>query len=252
VRRGRKAVEEEEEREEEEKEARCEGAADEVTEEEEARFASARLRMVERLRKQRIADERVLDAMLRVKRHLFVPPHLRSYAYEDCPLHIGEGQTISAPHMVAIMCHLLDLRKGEKVLEVGAGSGYHAAVLAELVGEEGHVFTIERIRSLVDFASQNLKKAGYGHRVSVFFGNGSLGLPKFAPFDKICVTCASPDVPPPLVEQLKEGGKMVIPLGSVLQDLYLIEKTRSGGIRKERKCAVSFVPLIGKYGFRER
>ena len=104
-------MEEEDEREGEEEE-RCEGASDEITEEEEARFASARLRMVERLRRQRIADERVLEAMLRVKRHLFVPPHLRSYAYEDCPLHIGEGQTISAPHMVAIMCHLLDLRKG--------------------------------------------------------------------------------------------------------------------------------------------
>ena len=111
-------MEEEDEREEEEEEERCERAADEVTEEEEARFASARLRMVERLRRQGIADERVLDAMLRVKRHLFVPPHLRSYAYKDCPLHIGEGQTISAPHMVAIMCHLLDLRKGEKVLAV--------------------------------------------------------------------------------------------------------------------------------------
>ncbi len=217
-------------------------------EEEERRFEEARRRMVDLLRNQGVADERVLEAMMRVKRHLFVPQHLRDHAYDDYPLYIGEGQTISAPHMVAMMCHYLDLRRGHKVLEIGAGSGYHAAVIAEIVGKEGHVYSVERIRSLVDLARKNLRMAGYDN-VTVVFGNGSLGLPEHAPYDRICVTCAAPDVPPPLIEQLKKGGKIVIPIGGISQDLYLIEK--KNGVRKVWKCAVSFVPLIGKYGFRD-
>jgi protein-L-isoaspartate(D-aspartate) O-methyltransferase len=215
--------------------------------EEERGYEEERRRMVELLRTYGVS-EKVLEAMMHVKRHLFVPHHLRDQAYGDYPLPIGEGQTISAPHMVAMMCDYLELRKEEKVLEIGAGSGYHAAVIAEIIGEEGHVYAIERIKWLVEFSRGNLKKAGYKH-VAVMLGDGTLGLPEHAPYDKISVTCAAPDVPPPLLEQLKVGGKMVIPIGRYMQELYLVEKRN--GVEKERKCDVVFVPLIGRYGFRQ-
>ncbi len=211
------------------------------------RGAEERTRMVEYLRQQGVHEE-VLEAMLRVKRHLFVPPERSDQAYGDYPLPIGEGQTISAPHMVAMMCDYLDLKKGDKVLEVGAGSGYHAAVIAELIGEEGHLYTVERIPWLVEFSMKNMKRAGYKN-VTVTHGDGTLGLPEHAPYDKISVTCAAPDVPPPLIEQLKTGGKMVIPLGGYTQKLYLLEK--KNGIERNKKCDVVFVPLIGRYGFRD-
>jgi protein-L-isoaspartate(D-aspartate) O-methyltransferase len=209
-------------------------------------YEKAGRRMVELLRRQGVSEV-VLGAMMHVKRHLFVPPNLSDQAYNDYPLPIGEGQTISAPHMVAMMCDYLDLRKGDKVLEVGAGSGYHAAVIAEIIGEAGHVYTIERIEWLVDFSVSNLKRAGYKN-VTVSLGDGTLGLPEHAPYDKIDVTCAAPDVPPPLLEQLKTNGEMVIPIGRYLQELYLVRKRN--GIEKEKKCDVTFVPLIGRYGFR--
>jgi protein-L-isoaspartate(D-aspartate) O-methyltransferase len=215
--------------------------------EEERGYEEERRRMVELLRTYGVS-EKVLEAMMRVKRHLFVPQHLRDQAYGDYPLPIGEGQTISAPHMVAMMCDYLELKKGEKVLEIGAGSGYHAAVIAEIIGEEGHVYAIERIKWLVEFSRENLKRAEYKH-VTVMLGDGTLGLPEHAPYDKISVTCAAPDVPPPLLEQLKVGGKMVIPIGRYMQELYLVEKRN--GVEKERKCDVVFVPLIGRYGFRQ-
>ena len=215
--------------------------------EEERGYEEERRRMVELLRTYGVS-EKVLEAMMRVKRHLFVPQHLRDQAYGDYPLPIGEGQTISAPHMVAMMCDYLELKKGEKVLEIGAGSGYHAAVIAEIIGEEGHVYAIERIKWLVEFSRGNLKRAEYKH-VTVMLGDGTLGLPEHAPYDKISVTCAAPDVPPPLLEQLKVGGKMVIPIGRYMQELYLVEKRN--GVEKERKCDVVFVPLIGRYGFRQ-
>ncbi|MEA3487680.1 MAG: protein-L-isoaspartate O-methyltransferase [Euryarchaeota archaeon] len=211
------------------------------------RGAEERTRMVEYLRQQGV-HEMVLEAMLRVKRHLFVPPERSDQAYGDYPLPIGEGQTISAPHMVAMMCDYLDLKKGDKVLEVGAGSGYHAAVIAELIGEEGHLYTVERIPWLVEFSMKNMERAGYKN-VTVTHGDGTLGLPEHAPYDKISVTCAAPDVPPPLIEQLKTGGKMVIPLGGYTQKLYLLEK--KNGIERNKKCDVVFVPLIGKYGFKD-
>ncbi len=211
------------------------------------RGAEERTRMVEYLRQQGV-HEAVLEAMLRVKRHLFVPPERSDQAYGDYPLPIGEGQTISAPHMVAMMCDYLDLKKGDKVLEVGAGSGYHAAVIAELIGVEGHLYTVERIPWLVEFSMKNMKRAGYKN-VTVTHGDGTLGLPEHAPYDKISVTCAAPEVPPPLIEQLKTGGKMVIPLGGYTQKLYLLEK--KNGIETNRKCDVVFVPLIGRYGFRD-
>lgn len=202
--------------------------------------------MVDLLRRRGISTE-VLEAMNRVKRHLFVPPELRDQAYGDYPLPIGGGQTISAPHMVAMMCDYLKLERGDKVLEIGAGSGYHAAVIAELIGTEGRVYTVERLPLLVDFSTRNLRDAGCKN-VVVVSGDGTLGLPEHAPFDKICVTCAAPSVPPPLLEQLKIGGKMVIPIGRYIQELYLVEK--KNGIEKQSKCEVAFVPLIGRFGFR--
>jgi len=203
--------------------------------------------MVALLRRRGISTE-VLEAMNRVKRHLFVPPELRDQAYGDYPLPIGGGQTISAPHMVAMMCDYLKLERGDKVLEIGAGSGYHAAVIAELIGAEGRVYTVERLALLVDFSMRNLREAGYKN-VVVVSGDGTLGLPEYAPFNKICVTCAAPAVPPPLLEQLETGGRMVIPIGRYIQELYLVEK--KNGIEKQSKCEVVFVPLIGRFGFKE-
>jgi len=210
-------------------------------------YREERERMVALLRRRGISTE-VLEAMNRVKRHLFVPPELRDQAYGDYPLPIGGGQTISAPHMVAMMCDYLKLERGDKVLEIGAGSGYHAAVIAELIGAEGRVYTVERLALLVDFSMRNLREAGYKN-VVVVSGDGTLGLPEYAPFNKICVTCAAPAVPPPLLEQLETGGRMVIPIGRYLQELYLVEK--KNGIVKQSKCEVVFVPLIGRFGFKE-
>lgn len=214
--------------------------------EEEREYEEERRRMVDILRRQGVSES-VLEAMMHVKRHLFVPSHLSDQAYTDYPLPIGEGQTISAPHMVAMMCDYLALKKGEKVLEIGAGSGYHAAVIAELIGEKGHVYSVERIKWLVKYSRENLKRAGYT-QVTVTSGDGTLGLPEHAPYDKISVTCAAPDVPPPLLEQLKVDGKMIIPIGRYMQELYLVNKRN--GIERERKCDVLFVPLVGRYGFR--
>jgi len=192
----------------------------------------------------------VLDAMLRVPRHHFVPPAMQQEAYIDSPLPIGHNQTISAPHMVAIMCDLLDLHEGQKVLEIGTGSGYNAAVMAELIGTTGHVYTVERIGALVDFAKTNLTNAGYTN-VTVIHEDGSAGYSGCSAYDRISVTCAAPDVPGPLIDQLKPGGLLVIPVGDYLQQLYLVRKDADGTIKREVKGGVVFVPLIGKYGFKD-
>ena len=200
--------------------------------------------LIEELRFHGIS-ERVLDAIRRIPRHLFVPESERKNAYADYPLPIGWGQTISAPHMVAIMCDLLDIRDGMKVLDVGAGSGYHAAVMGVLAGS-GHVYAVEVIEGLALFARDNLKKAGIAN-VTVTVGDGSLGLPGFAPYDRINVACAAPEIPDTMTSQLKTGGKLIIPVGRYLQELYLVTKT--DGLKKEAKGGVVFVPLIGKKGF---
>jgi len=187
----------------------------------------------------------VLDAMRRVPRHLFVPEREQKNAYVDNPLSIGWGQTISAPHMVAIMCDLLDIQDGMKVLEIGAGSGYHAAVMGVLAGS-GHVYAVEVIEGLAQFARENLKKAGISN-VTVIVEDGSLGLLRFAPYDCISVACAAPDIPETLTEQLKPEGKLVIPVGKHIQELYLV--TKINGLKKEAKGGVVFVPLVGKKGF---
>ena len=208
-------------------------------------FSRKRARLMKGLEYHGI-DSRVLEAMNRVPRHIFVLDSQKEYAYQDTPLTIGAGQTISAPHMVAIMCNLLDLREGMSVLEIGTGSGYHVAVIAELVGKTGHVYTVERIEQLAHFARDNLKKTGYTN-VTVIIEDGSLGLPEYAPYDRISVAAAAPEVPQTLIDQLKEGGKMVIPVGSFLQELYLV--TKNIEVTMVKKGGVSFVPLKGKHGF---
>jgi len=189
---------------------------------------------------------RVILAMNRVPRELFVPERLRSRAYDDIPLPIGYEQTISAPHMVAIMCDLLELQERMSVLEVGGGSGYHAAVMADLVGAEGHIFSVERHPELVAAARKSLNQAGINN-VTMIEGDGSMGLLKRAPFDRISVAATAPRIPEPLKQQLKLGGKMVIPVGTAFQELVLV--TRKNGFAAEEKMGVSFVPLIGKEGF---
>jgi len=192
--------------------------------------------------------ETVIKAMARVPRELFVPDHLRPRAYEDIPLPIGYNQTISAPHMVAIMCDFLDLGEGMMVLEVGGGCGYHAAVMADLVGVQGHVYSVERIPELVVQARKNLIAASI-ENVTMIEGDGSIGLPLHAPYDRISVAATAPNIPEPLMQQLKPGGKMVLPVGIGFQELVLV--TRKNGFVTEEKMGVAFVPLIGEYGFKD-
>ena len=210
------------------------------------RFARERERMVEeQLVGRGVSDPRVLAAMRRVPRHLFVEEALRERAYGDHPLPIGDGQTISQPFIVGRMTELLALGVGEKVLEVGTGSGYQAAVLAELAGR---VCTIERISKLAARARQVLEALGY-QNVWVRVANGTLGWPDEAPFDRILVAAGGPSVPPPLFEQLAEGGRMVMPVGEVAgQVLKVIEKTH-GEMRTTEHAACVFVKLVGKYAW---
>lgn len=207
-------------------------------------FEGRKRKLIEGLRREGIS-ERVLDVMKSVPRHLFVAESEKNSAYADYPLPIGCGQTISAPHMVAIMCDLLDIRDGMKVLEIGAGSGYHAAVMAKLTGS-GHVYAVEIVGALAASARDNLKKAGITN-VTVIDGDGSLGLSGYAPYDRISVACAAPEILDTLTGQLKTGGKLIIPVGRNYQQLYLVTKTN--GLKKEIKGGVVFVPLVGKKGF---
>jgi protein-L-isoaspartate(D-aspartate) O-methyltransferase len=202
--------------------------------------------MVEmQLRERDIVDERVLTAIERVPRELFVPPEERSRAYQDAALPIGEGQTISQPYMVARICEVLALGGSERVLDVGTGSGYQAAVLAELAAE---VVTIERIPELAAAAERALKEAGY-ENVEVRVGDGTLGVPDRAPFRAIAVAAAAPDVPESLYEQLEPGGRMAIPVGRRRsQDLLLVVRSPEGpAVIRSVPCR--FVPLVGEEGF---
>ncbi|WP_456370175.1 protein-L-isoaspartate O-methyltransferase [Geoglobus sp.] len=213
-------------------------------------YLERRKKMVERLRDELRISDKVAKAMLEVPRHLFVPPHLRKEAYNDYPLPIGHGQTISAPHMVAIMCDLLDLREGEKVLEVGTGSGYHAAVVSKIVGEKGLVVTVERIPELAETARKIYESLGYDN-IEVVVADGSLGYEELAPYDKIYVTASAPKIPVKLLAQLKNGGRMVIPVGDFVQYLYVVDKDEYGRVTKRSWGAVRFVPLIGEEGFED-
>jgi protein-L-isoaspartate(D-aspartate) O-methyltransferase len=212
----------------------------------EQRFAREREQMVEhQLVARGIADARVLEAMRRVPRHLFVEEALRDRAYGDHPLPIGEGQTISQPFMVARMTELLKLTGREKVLEIGTGSGYQAAVLAELAAR---VCTVERIARLAARARQTLEGLGY-RNVWVRTANGTFGWPDEAPLDRILVAAGAPGVPPPLLEQLAEGGRLVMPVGAVdSQRLQVVDKTE-GETRITEDSGCVFVKLIGKYAW---
>jgi protein-L-isoaspartate(D-aspartate) O-methyltransferase len=203
--------------------------------------------MVERqLRQRGVTDERVLEAMERVPRELFVPESMADIAYEDGALPIGFGQTISQPYIVAAICSLLELSGDERVLDVGTGSGYQAAVLAELAAE---VTTIERVPELYDCARAALGRAGYV-RVDVRLGDGSLGVPERAPFDAIAVAAAAPTVPSALYDQLDESGRLVVPRGSRSgQELVMVVKTKDGPIERA-SVPCRFVPLVGAGGFR--
>jgi protein-L-isoaspartate(D-aspartate) O-methyltransferase len=205
----------------------------------------ARMKMVEeQIAARGITDENVLDAMRKVKRHLFVPEQYQAFAYTDRPLPIGEGQTISQPYVVAFMTEILELRKDEKVLEIGTGSGYQAAVLAEICD---NVWTIEVNRVLAGRAAETLEKTGYSS-VHSRAGDGYLGWEEYAPFDAIIVTCAPSDVPGPLQEQLAEGGRMIIPVDAGFgQELVLLKKIKGKLVRKE-VLPVRFVPMIDEKG----
>jgi len=185
-----------------------------------------------------VKDKAVLEAMHKVKRHLFVPESLKRLAYEDMPLPIGERQTISQPYIVALMTELLRLTGKEKVLEIGTGSGYQAAILAELAA---YVYTIEILPNLAKRAERLLKELGYKN-ILVKCGDGYLGWEEYAPFDAIIVTCAPGEIPPLLIEQLAEGGRMAIPVGQTYQELMLVEK-QGGNIETKSIIPVRFVPM---------
>jgi protein-L-isoaspartate(D-aspartate) O-methyltransferase len=212
-------------------------------------FATARKQMVkEQLKGRDITDSRVLEIMARIPRHLFVPKRLSSEAYEDHPLPIGEGQTISQPYIVALMTQVLAIKPGEKVLEIGTGSGYQAAVLSDLLSaSRGEVYTIEIRPRLAKEASKRLMDFGYTN-VRVREGDGYFGWPEAAPFDAIMITAAVNHIPPPLIKQLKPGGRLVLPLGSTtfFQTLTLITKRDAGRMDVQHLTSVMFVPMIGE------
>lgn len=201
--------------------------------------------VVDQLLSRGIRDPRALEAMRQVPRHLFVLPGQADRAYDDTPLAIKEGQTISQPYMVAWMTELLGLEGDEVVLEVGAGSGYQAAVLARLAGR---VYSIERIPSLADAASRRLEELGVTN-VEVLVGDGTRGLPEHAPYQGIMVTAGSPKVPPLLVEQLAEGGRLVIPIGSTTMQMLTVIEKRGGQVVTSSEGSCVFVPLVGRDGW---
>lgn len=210
-------------------------------------YERERLRMVdEQIARRGLQDPRLLSAMRTVPRHRFVPPDELDWAYSDGPLPIGHGQTISQPYIVALMTDRLHLAPTARVLEVGTGSGYQAAILGKMAAE---VHTIEVIPELARRAEAILGELGFAH-VHVHVGDGSLGWPEAAPYDGILVAAAAPDVPPPLLDQLAEGGRLVLPVGSRgFQELQVWER-RGGALHCERGIPVAFVPLRGEHGWR--
>lgn len=194
-----------------------------------------------------IRDKRVIEVMKRVPRHLFVPEDIIDSAYDDRALPIGHGQTISQPYIVALMTELLELKGDEKVLEIGTGSGYQAAILAELVKE---VHTIERVEPLAEEAKKRFEKLGMKN-IKVYVKDGTEGLPEESPFDKIIITAATPDIPQPLIEQLKEGGIIVAPVGERYSQ-YMLKAIKKGKeLERSYLIPVAFVPLIGRHGWKE-
>ncbi|QPK64905.1 protein-L-isoaspartate(D-aspartate) O-methyltransferase [Methylomonas sp. LL1] len=218
-------------------------------------FEQQRLAMVDQIKadvvstrdflQREVLDQRVLDALSKVPRHIFVPNKQRPHAYENRPLPIGHGQTISQPYIVAVMTDLLRLKASDKVLEIGTGSGYQAAILAELADS---VYSIEIVEPLAHQAAENLMQSGYD-KVRTRMGDGYYGWESEAPFDAIVVTAVSSHIPPPLIKQLKPGGRMIIPVGApfMTQYLVLVTKTIDGAITTRQILPVSFVPLTGQH-----
>lgn len=194
-----------------------------------------------------VKDERVLEKMLSVPRHLFLPEEDRPYAYRDCPIRIGSGQTISQPYIVALMTELLEVAPDHHVLDVGTGSGYQAAILGELAGE---VHSIERHAELAKGAQKNLEELGYTN-VHVHVGDGTLGYPPDAPYDRILVAASAPKIPEPLLSQLAEDGRLVIPVGSRFSQHLEVWNRKGDKYKKTYSIPVVFVPLIGEAGWEE-
>lgn len=210
---------------------------------EEDQWAAERRDMVDVLRRHGIRDERILAAMGKIRRHQFIPPAFREHgnAYGDYPWSIGHGQTISQPFIVAYMTERLSLNPGEKILEIGTGSGYQAAVLAELGAD---VYTIEIVPDLAAHARAALDQEGYTNGVHVRTGDGHKGWPEHSPFDAIMATCAPEDVPPVLVEQLREGGRMILPVGAWMNQRLVILRKRQGKVEQTDDLPVRFVPMV--------
>lgn len=210
------------------------------------RETEARRLMVEQqVRRRGITDPLVIAAMGKVPRHLFVPEAQRPAAYRDTPLAIGQGQTISQPYMVARMTELLGIGPEDKVLEIGTGSGYQSAVLSEIVGPKGQVYTIEIVAPLGIQARNLLEERGY-HNVHVRIGDGYQGWLEEAPFDAIIVTAAPPEIPQPLLDQVRIGGRIVLPVGEILQDLHVLTRLRDGTFDRQKVLPVRFVPMTGQ------
>jgi len=207
-----------------------------------------RKRLVEDLKRQGYVHSKSVEkALLSISREHFVPENKKQVAYIDRPLDIWNNQTISAPHMVAIMTEAMNLILGQRVLEIGTGSGYHAAVVSKMIGNNGHLYSIERFEKLAERARQHLQEEGIDN-VTVIVGDGSLGLEEHAPYDCIYVTCSAPTIPPPLKDQIRIGGRIVIPVGRVVGELLILMRTKNG-FQKKSYGGCAFVPLIGKYGF---
>lgn len=227
-------------------------------------FIKKREMLVEKLiREHMLKTKECIKAFLKVPRELFVWPGFEEEAYFDSPLPLGNtGQTISAPHMCAYLIEELELKPGQIVLEIGSGSGYQAALIAECIASSeikkdmwGHIYTIEINRELVDFAKKNLKECGYEDKIDVIWGDGSLGWPplnKEERYDRILLTAAAPEIPSPLIKQLRKGGILIAPLGrGFFQDLIKLVKQEDGTVIKKYLIKVAFVPLRGKWGWQE-
>ncbi|OQB74183.1 MAG: Protein-L-isoaspartate O-methyltransferase [candidate division TA06 bacterium ADurb.Bin131] len=214
--------------------------------EEKTDFEKLRRLMVDyQIRSRGIKNKRVISALIKVPREEFVPDELKQSAYDDCPLPIGYGQTISQPYIVALMTELADPKAGMRVLEIGTGSGYQTAILCEIGCE---VFSIERISEIAEKAENTLKKLGYNPRI--FIGDGTAGLQDYQPYQAIIVTAGAPDIPEPLIEQLDEGGRIVIPVGDLFSQTLIRGIKNKGKLITENYGGCQFVPLKGKYGWK--
>ena len=211
-------------------------------------MGGARRRLVETLREKGIRDLSVLRAFDLTRRHDFVPTGVRHRAYEDSPLPIGSGQTISQPSIHARYLELLELKGGERVLEIGTGSGYQTVLLSHLVAQ---IFTIERIPALYTMARDAIAKAG-ARNVSMLLGDGTVGWREYAPYDAILVSAGGPSVPQPLVEQLAEGGRMLVPVGALEEQTLKLVTRRAGGVESQDVAPVRFVPLYGSHGWEQQ